>query len=230
MNKFTWFLKVKKIQNFIKKNKNYIVSNFSEIIIANDLKFFTKWISKEIVNATNMIDFVEQNCKLECKCIKGCSGCCSQAIYINPAEYEILKYYIKSLDKKAKKHLNNKANHICNSVNESLVPFEILNIKETNSFDINVEYSKLNLPCLFLEDNTCSIYNIRPISCWTYRQYNDKKNCDILNNLKYDYNYSGIGNYVASKMYKCGIKLVNHNRYYLLPYAIRKIIKWDYFI
>lgn len=42
------------------------------------------------------------------------------------------------------------------------------------------KYFDLHLECPFLSsDNDCLIYSVRPIPCWTYRYYGNKKDCDL---------------------------------------------------
>ncbi|WP_099467825.1 YkgJ family cysteine cluster protein [Konateibacter massiliensis] len=224
MSKFIWNLKTKEILNYIKDNQNKIAFNLGVSPNFKDLKDLTDWNSQEIIRATDMINLVEHNCGLKCVCTIGCSKCCSQAIYIDPIEFEMLKYHINFLNKRVKRYLGNTANNICNAVNESLVPFKILHITNDESYNINLEYSKLNKQCLFLNDNICSIYSIRPNTCWTFRQYNNSKYCDIVNKLNYDYSYTGFDTYVTNIRHKYGQKFIDHSEHYLLPYAVRKII------
>lgn len=40
---------------------------------------------------------------------KGCSACCKQAIYINPADYRIIKTYTEQLSYDEKERLKNRS-------------------------------------------------------------------------------------------------------------------------
>lgn len=55
------------------------------------VKEFTKWYSSKLKTYEEIINEAENNIGLKCVCEKGCSACCMQAIYINPAEYAIIK-------------------------------------------------------------------------------------------------------------------------------------------
>lgn len=43
----------------------------------------------------------------------------------------------------------------------------------------NKKYMKLRMPCSLLdENNSCRVYEVRPTSCWIYKNYGYKEDCD----------------------------------------------------
>lgn len=88
--------------------------------------------------------------KIDCKI--GCSFCCYSRVSLTPAEAILISHYIKE--------------------NYSLKKTDDLLKRATNNLRITQGKSdeeRINLwgktPCIFLQDDTCSIYNVRPLIC-----------------------------------------------------------------
>lgn len=214
-----------KYYNLSKNSKDldkYLIY-LNELLKSSNKNDLLLWYSNEIIGATNSITNLENKCKIKNCCSKGCSSCCKQSIYISPAEFHILKHKLKNLDTISQIKLKNKAHEVCSKIDQNKIPLSTNKpISYSDQAIINNEYYKLNIPCILLDNNLCSIYEIRPVVCWSYRNYRRKKDCQLNGTPKYGLPYIDLGVYVTNRMYKY-IK-VNFIDYYLLPYAIDKIL------
>lgn len=106
----------------------------------------------------------------EIECHKGCAYCCSNAVFILPHEAYYIMEYIKDhftpdvIDLFAKR-IKEKANKTENMDMKTLLEYKY--------------------PCVFLQNNACSVYEARPMSCRIYlsksietckNEYNDPAN------------------------------------------------------
>jgi len=111
-------------------------------------------------------------------CSKGCSYCCTQYIVGSIQVCESIVYYLYQnqrvlqlfLDKypiwrkEVGKHeeLHNK---ISDAFHEKSIYQKYSARKDQLLNEWSNDYTRLNIPCPFLDDNLCSIYEIRPLSC-----------------------------------------------------------------
>lgn len=101
-------------------------------------------------------------------CHKGCSHCCHMAVSITQFEALYIKQYIER--NWSKKQINNLYSQI------KQLKFkhpEIFNM----SFIATENKTKIRIPCIFLENNCCSIYNVRPVICRTYISLSPSEVC-----------------------------------------------------
>ena len=89
---------------------------------------------------------------------------------------------------------------------------------------IQDKYFKLKMPCVFLdEENSCSIYKVRPSLCWSYRNYGDKADCekdyDVESTIKYDdWEHRVFERILTARPPRNGL--------YVLPFAIKEMMEW----
>jgi len=110
----------------------------------------------------------------EITCHRGCSHCCKQLICCTTIEMETIVEFINSLIRQRRRDIIKKI------VKES-TKFAIwygrtcLDIPEDHhrmiSEPIRTQY--FGKPCIFLKNNTCSIYQVRPIICRTTKVKGD---------------------------------------------------------
>lgn len=110
-------------------------------------------------------------------CHKGCSYCCSQFIGVPLEEVEAIVYYlynhetifnsfIKSYPTWRVKVRENQA--VFDKIFETFNALFSSGRTETNlqAYDeASKSYLNLNIPCPFLDNDTCSIYEVRPYAC-----------------------------------------------------------------
>lgn len=108
-------------------------------------------------------------------CRKGCSQCCNDYFFISESEFlQILEELIYrkinindyiSKAKAVKKHIEKVHPEIIKKLNE-FMPKSVDNIDESFFKD---SINPPDLPaCIFLDNNKCSIYNVRPSICRGY--------------------------------------------------------------
>lgn len=93
-------------------------------------------------------------------CKKGCSYCCNIEVYMTLAEAEIIVNYCRE--------------------NNISIDTEVLKVQEP--LDRSERGKHPNSRCVFLkEDNTCGIYEVRPMACRKYIVVSNPKFCDVSN-------------------------------------------------
>jgi Fe-S-cluster containining protein len=104
-------------------------------------------------------------------CTKGCGACCRQAVPVSPSEAARLREVIEQMDeprrtrvKQAFADAEERARHA--GVYDRLVEPERFSAEELKGAPL--EYFRLNIACPFLEDESCSIYDERPLVCREY--------------------------------------------------------------
>ncbi|MCY6483116.1 YkgJ family cysteine cluster protein [Clostridium aestuarii] len=107
-------------------------------------------------------------------CKKGCSHCCHIYMDCTGVEAELVREYV------VKNFNEDEINRFMIKVKETIeeVPSykEVLN--EENKNQVIEAYSKKNIPCIFLkEDNSCSIYEVRPFNCRRFFTISDFIKC-----------------------------------------------------
>lgn len=141
----------KKLLKLLKKYKTQSTSNQ---IIENMYEDLNN-LSKHIIKTTN------QNIA----CGKGCSYCCNTRVEITQPEAIFIYSYIK------------------NNLNEDQLSSIFCKIKEISNITSKItnikDHSKLQIPCIFLNNNECGIYEIRPFICREYHSV-DLESCKKL--------------------------------------------------
>jgi len=98
-------------------------------------------------------------------CRKGCGICCCQLVPLSAPEAFFLYDYVNSLPEERRTEILSRFS----AINEGIIE-RIKNLKDTDEHQaLAWDYFKLRIPCPFLDDDSCSIYPIRPFAC---REYN----------------------------------------------------------
>ena len=127
----------------------------------------------ELLDDINFKSFKEKAEKGEGtpSCKKGCSFCCNIQVACTEIEVDLIIKYMED-------------NNI------SLTDTEKDRLKEQCKFILRKDELKYiqspHKQCVFLKDNECSIYPVRPLSCRNYFVYNDPKLCDTNNTNEED--------------------------------------------
>lgn len=94
--------------------------------------------------------------KISCK--KGCAYCCHINVDMTKVEGDLIKVY-------------------CEEKNIE-INYEMLELQK--KLTINERSASVNSACVFLDDNnTCKIYDVRPMACRNYMVVNDPDKCDM---------------------------------------------------
>lgn len=129
----------KKLLKAFKTNKSEIFSN--------------KLIQYLYEDLNTLSEHIKQTTKFKIACSKGCSLCCNARVEILEPEAIFIYTYMK----------NNLHTEQLESIFNKIK--EITTI--TSQIDKN-QHVQLQLPCIFLNNNECSIYEIRPFICREY--------------------------------------------------------------
>jgi Fe-S-cluster containining protein len=107
-------------------------------------------------------------------CRKGCSYCCSQYVGVSLEEAETIVYYLYKHDKSLShfiaaypvwKQNIDKIEPLVQNISKAYTKTQN-NPKKQNQLDKLAEsYLNLNIPCPFLDNDVCTIYEVRPWGC-----------------------------------------------------------------
>lgn len=219
-------LKMKKLHKRISQKADIMdVVNKENKIEIISVKEFAKWYKSKIKVYEEIINEAEKHVGLNCVCEKGCSACCMQAIYINPAEYVIIEKYVEQLGYTEKENLKNRVREALEKIKKKDIPMKIVDGSKEEQDRISRMFFDCKIRCPFLsQDNQCSIYEIRPCVCWTYRNYKSQEECKKCFNPEHSCAFVRLDIVMTKEMYNQGSKFIKHKEYYLLIYAIAKIL------
>ncbi len=157
-----------------KYGENIAMSVFQHLKTDNSFEIY----KNGIVTYCKEIDILERRCNVTPACANGCSYCCQQVIYLTETEKEVVKKKLSLLSKEEQEQVREKNNEIMKVVRENNIPLK-LDMASNKLDTINKKYMKLKMPCSLLDDNnSCRVYEVRPTSCWIYKNYGHKEDCN----------------------------------------------------
>lgn len=105
-------------------------------------------------------------------CRAGCGACCRQMVPISLFEAEALTVWLATLPVDRVAALRERFHRALSTLRDAGVIDAILDEKwildEKSSTQLAVDYFHAGVPCPFLENESCSIHPIRPLSCREY--------------------------------------------------------------
>lgn len=108
-------------------------------------------------------------------CRKGCGACCRVLVPVSPPEAFTLKKRFEQLPAPHRDRVLHRLSTIKNTLNKAGLLGRLVQLSETRTQlsdedmePINQAYYAQRLPCIFLEDEACSIYEFRPAACREY--------------------------------------------------------------
>jgi Fe-S-cluster containining protein len=120
-------------------------------------------------------------------CTRGCSACCFQHISAPAAHCIAVVDFLYEKDRVLTQFLNNyqswqeKAGKLSQEIdtayNKAIDP-QRASISGATGKALSRRYFEQRIPCPFLVDSACSIYEIRPICCSAHRAVTPKEWCD----------------------------------------------------
>lgn len=138
----------------------------------------------EFQELTNLV--VDATCKsLEEKgvfisCKKGCAACCRQLIPITHIETKGIIDVISRMPEQRRKTIIEKFEACSEKLSQAGLYEKVKNIGNLSKdalTTLGIEYFNLQIPCPFLEDESCSIYKNRPLACREYLVTSPAINC-----------------------------------------------------
>ncbi|MEW8507114.1 MAG: YkgJ family cysteine cluster protein [Candidatus Thiodiazotropha sp.] len=114
-------------------------------------------------------------------CQSGCGACCSQLVPISKAEAVSLLKLVDSMSETSRSEIRRRfAKNIAVLAEEGLLDDleqAALDHDKERLRAIGLSYFGLNLPCPFLQDQSCSIHPYRPLSCREFLVVSDPVYC-----------------------------------------------------
>jgi Fe-S-cluster containining protein len=105
-------------------------------------------------------------------CRAGCGACCRQLVPVSFFEAEALSEWIRSLPEERRAKLQEHFHSALLALRDAGVIQRILDDRWTQGEEaatqLAIDYFHAKVPCPFLEDESCSIHPIRPLSCREY--------------------------------------------------------------
>ncbi len=105
-------------------------------------------------------------------CRKGCAACCRMLVPVSPPEACALYDNVEGLPEDQRQHVLDKVAEANTKLEQAGLLGPLTALAETDrpltdeDFEpLNRDYYALRMPCPFLENETCSIYEHRPVAC-----------------------------------------------------------------
>lgn len=105
-------------------------------------------------------------------CHKGCAACCRMLVPVSPPEAFSLRDKIRQLPADQRDRIHRRFSAIKDTLNEAGLLGRLVQLSETRTQlsdedmePVNQAYYARRLPCPFLEDDLCGIYEFRPAAC-----------------------------------------------------------------
>lgn len=183
------------------------------------------WYRNMIFQLTEELNVIERRHEVKCICRKGCAHCCKQIIYISSWNNEILKSYLEIQPQRWKNRIFKKSQVILDKISKTDIPLMITadDAPDLNQIvrESNEKYFNLNLACPMLTNSrSCGMYFVRPISCWDYRCYGDKRDCKRHAFVDYSMIYPQADFVINEAFFR--IFRTPQFPFYLLPFTIYK--------
>ena len=113
-------------------------------------------------------------------CKAGCGACCSQAVPISEMEVYHISEVVNAMPEPRRTEIRERFARSLRHFRETGW-FAALRSRKGQTWagaeELVLKYFRENVPCPFLENGSCSIYEHRPIVCREYLVTSDPKNC-----------------------------------------------------
>jgi Fe-S-cluster containining protein len=134
-------------------------------------------LSDRVVDATTQT--VESN-GYKVSCQKGCGACCRLLVPISETEAGHIRDLVSELPEPRRSEIRERFAQARQRLQDdgllnSLLRPETLTDEEYLS--LAIRYFELQIPCPFLEEESCSIHSVRPITCREYLVTSPAENC-----------------------------------------------------
>jgi Fe-S-cluster containining protein len=113
-------------------------------------------------------------------CRKGCGACCRQLVPIAEVEARRLRDLVEALPEPRRSEVLARFAEAGRRLEEAGLRDPILHrehLTRDQARSIGMDYFRLGIPCPFLEDESCSIHEVRPIACREYLVTTPAEHC-----------------------------------------------------
>lgn len=107
-------------------------------------------------------------------CSKGCGACCRQVTPLSPPEAIIITEWVENLSEESRTRFQTRFAEASLKLERSGILPKLARLQESSSLSkeemqaLSREYFLQQIPCPFLENESCSIYGLRPSRCREY--------------------------------------------------------------
>lgn len=126
-------------------------------------------------------------------CRKGCAACCRLLVPLSPPEAYALMEFIRSLPARQQERISTRMAQAKSVLLSHGLWHRLLELGESSQppdddalEPINQDYYALRMPCPFLEDDMCSIYEERPAACRELLVTSPAESCDDMSRNEVD--------------------------------------------
>ncbi len=105
-------------------------------------------------------------------CHKGCAACCRMLVPVSPPEAFALKEAVEQLPETQRDRILHRLATLQRTLTETGLLGRLVQLSETRTQlsdedmePVNRDYYARRLPCAFLDDDECSLYDARPAAC-----------------------------------------------------------------
>jgi Fe-S-cluster containining protein len=137
--------------------------------------------------SNHIVDGVEQKVQkqgVEISCKKGCGACCRQHVPISPAEARLMFAVVDNLPEPGRSQTIARFEQAAQRLKDSGLTEQAMNyhrLTEKETARMVRQYFDLGIACPFLEDESCSIHEFRPLICREYLVISSPDHCASLN-------------------------------------------------
>jgi Fe-S-cluster containining protein len=134
-------------------------------------------LSNAIVDAT-VREMETRGGKISCS--KGCGACCRQLVPISEVEARFVAELVESLPEPRRAQIKTRFDEALKRLAEGGL---IEKLREPERWyregyrEFGLEYFRQKIPCPFLDDESCSIYGGRPVTCREFLVTTPARNC-----------------------------------------------------
>ncbi|MBX3421408.1 MAG: YkgJ family cysteine cluster protein [Pirellulaceae bacterium] len=102
-------------------------------------------------------------------CKAGCGACCRQIVPISPSEAHAVHQLVESLPEQRRETIRQRFRQAVQRLDEANLLESLRDAKsEIDEAQVASDYFQLGIACPFLEDESCSIHQDRPLACREY--------------------------------------------------------------
>jgi Fe-S-cluster containining protein len=126
---------------------------------------------------------ITANLGRQISCSKGCGVCCRQLVPLSPPEAIMLSELVISMPKDIRKRIQNRFAAAVRQLEHPGLLENLAQLQDSTSLSdedmkaLTKEYFLQKIPCPFLENECCSIYEFRPSRCREYLVISPPKHC-----------------------------------------------------
>jgi Fe-S-cluster containining protein len=126
---------------------------------------------------------ITANLGRQVSCSKGCGACCRQLVPLSPPEAIMIAELVISMPKEFRTRIQNRFNSAVRQVERSGLLEKLAGLQDSSSLShkdkhtLTKEYFLQHIPCPFLENECCGIYESRPSICREYLVISHPKYC-----------------------------------------------------